>query len=255
VYVSSRALSRIAVSVGAIGLVVTADHHVHAQRALATAEQFVRTAYDELVRESLGVRVTLQPLGASSPPDWSNLPEIFVQLERGTTKAIQVPEDLHTQLLAVSVSIDISGRVMRARSNGTYVRSRDLEDMQRFAVRNSDWSDEKLLTELKRRGAQYVDDAAEFEKAARLGRFETVLGRIIDRRITFQGRYPRTEMPDSFAFEWVADLRMEPRPNEQVCYTLVFEPFNARLIGLAQDSSCGKARDPSPRHQNVYSRQ
>jgi hypothetical protein len=122
-------------------LLLAAPAEPIAQSSVSVAEAFVRLAYDELVDDSLGIRVTLIRVPGKTFQSWDRLPDVYVQLEHGTPRTIASPVDTDQQLLGVFVSLDISGRVFSARGEGTYLRRRELNDMRMFANEHADWSD------------------------------------------------------------------------------------------------------------------
>jgi hypothetical protein len=213
---------------------------LHAQGTVDVAQAFIRAVYNDLRIEGNAFSVSLSPTLSTVGADaiWSQLNYVGVRVlrpldpeayHRPPTKTID-PDRI---ILDVSLQVGIDDRVWNLRSKGSHVRTADLESMVRFADSHRDWTDARLVAELKRRGARYTDEAPGLD-AADLNRFEPFVGLILDHESEFIVRTGggRPEVRDSFDFVWIVSLRTRPGLGETQGVTLVFEPFEGRLISL-----------------------
>lgn len=207
---------------------------LRSETSVGTAESFVRVAYDDLMREPVGVTVLLAPLVPGNPMDWTRLQEMVVRFRlQPSSPEVDISRGDLT-VLEVGLSLDREGILQKATSKGAYVRTPDLDGMIRFAREHAKWSDSLLVAEIKQRGARFLDNVQDFESQARLRRFEPFAGRLVDVKSSFDVRVPNAQFngEDVFRFEWRVVARTEPTPGQSADVLFTFEPFSGRLLSL-----------------------
>jgi len=213
---------------------------LHAQSTVDTAQAFIRAIYNELRIEGTSFSVQLTPTASTVAADavWSRLNNVSVSVLRPLEpEAYYRPPtekiDPGRIILDAWLVVDIYDRVSYLRGRGSHVRTADLESMVRFAGSHRDWTDARLVEELKRRGARHANEAPALDASA-LNRLEPFVGLIIEQKTEFMVRAEggRPDIPDTFYFTWNVYLNTRPSPGETQDVSLVFEPFEGRLIGL-----------------------
>lgn len=212
-------------------VVVCLGTSLRSATSVGTAEAFVRTVYDELMAEDLGVSLVLAPVVRDNPQGWDFLPEVLVRLSGRPSQSSEPSDNV---LLQISLGIDREGTLRRVRSRGPYVKTAELESMVRFGDEHASWSDESLVAELTRRGGHLARNPEDFETRMRFQRLEPFVGRIESVETEFVARVPnmRVNNKEVFAFEFQTVLRTAPAPGQTAEISLSFEPFSGRLLSL-----------------------
>ncbi|HXG71909.1 MAG TPA: hypothetical protein VNJ04_14975, partial [Gemmatimonadaceae bacterium] len=193
-------------------------------------ERLMRAAFPALVDEELRVVITVETAFES---DWQAYG--FV----GATVAERATHMNRTDGAPAPPLLDCffhpapkAEYLYEVRCRGSHVNSRSQQQFEEVVRQDATWSDAKTQATLARLGAKYAPDKREdFLRDTNLKRFEPVLGSIQEAHIEFW-KYEKTDGPIHVSPYWRARI-VSNSGNRVMCYSLTFEAFSGRLVGLS----------------------
>lgn len=208
---------------------------------LTSTRDFLRASYPELFGKNLllNLRIT-GPLDDS----WKQVSEMRFAIDLYdplTEKMLNPPFDPKTgkRLSAPVNAVLLQGNIWFNREGQLHqfsvgaceaAHSQENEAVRKLVESHPEWSEDKAVSALRRAGARYApQNKEELLKTVEIEKYEPFFGHFTVKSVEFDGLADPHE--GSFAsLWWSIKLQAESPRRSNATYTLVFEPFEGKLI-------------------------
>ncbi|HSC08397.1 MAG TPA: hypothetical protein VLD59_16345 [Steroidobacteraceae bacterium] len=195
-------------------------------------QRLMRAAYPELEGQQLKVLVNVD---TEYDSDWRRFGIVGVSVTRGGEKLEPTLEGQANQFLGGFFILQPQeGYIQSAVFNGQHVNTRVMRDIADALEAHPEWSDEDVLSALKRADARYGPDRrAEFLQQLKIERFVPVFGTVLNVQQQFEWQPSKNPVArDAVPPRWTVSLQVLDIRQRRMCYNLTFEPIAGRLMSF-----------------------